>query len=351
MRTLLDTALGGSTGRRPPPSGRIDERQGDPAVTRRADRAAGRGGGPCELVWVDGPDAASFLQGLLTNDVAALAAGGACSALILDNKGHLRNADARRTATAPEAFTLVAAVGDGDPILALLDEYHFSEDVDIIGPEVFAAVTDRGRRSPRRRSPGADLVLPGEVPGPPTLSGVDAAGMLAAVGGLPEAPPEELEVLRIEAGVPRVGVDVGRGQPRPGGRPGGHRRLVRQGLLPRPGDGGPGRRTAVGSTAACGGCDLPAPDRRREPPSGSRGREVGVVTSSAVSPALRADRPGDDPGGGRGGRRRRRRRARGNGRRGRSSPLQNHCRVRSKNPRPDPSYTQMGSRFAATRAA
>jgi folate-binding protein YgfZ len=161
--------------------------------------------GACELVWVDGPDAASFLQGLLTNDVAALASGGSCPALILDNKGHIRGA-MRVARTGPEAFTLVAAVGDGATIVTLLDEYHFSEDVDIIGPEAFAAVTVTG--SVTQPVAGADLVLPGEIPGTTDAIGVDPAAILDAVGGAAGS-PEALEIARIEAGVPRVGVDVG----------------------------------------------------------------------------------------------------------------------------------------------
>ena len=238
--------------------------------------------GTCELVWVDGPDAASFLQGLLTNDVAALTAGGSCSALILDNKGHIRNA-MRVARTGPEAFTLVAAVGDGEPILALLDEYHFSEDVDIIGPEVFAAVTVVGPLAPPVA--GADLVLHGEIPGTTDVIGVDRTVITGAVGGATGS-AEELEILRIEAGVPRVGVDVG------------PTNLVQEAGL---------EATTVSFDKGCylgqetvarvayrgrvnrrlRGLTLPGPIT---PGAAVRlaGREVGVVTSSAVSPRFGA---------------------------------------------------------------
>jgi tRNA-modifying protein YgfZ len=238
--------------------------------------------GACDLVWVDGPDAASFLQGLLTNDVAGLEAGGSCPALLLDNKGHIRGA-MRVARTGPEAFTLVAARGDGDGIVALLDEYHFSEDVDIIGPEAFAAVTVAGALD--ATVTGADLVLPGEVPGTTDAIGVDAAGILAAVGGA-AGTPEELEVLRIEAGVPRVGIDVGPAN------------LVQEAGL---------EATTVSFDKGCylgqetvarvayrgrvnrrlRGLTLPGPIT---PGAAVRlaGREVGVVTSSAVSPRFGA---------------------------------------------------------------
>lgn len=238
--------------------------------------------GACELVWVDGPDAASFLQGLLTNDVAGLEAGGSCPALLLDSKGHIRVA-MRVARTGPEAFTLVAARGDGDAIAALLDEYHFSEDVDIIGPEVFAAVTVAGVLDVAVT--GADLVLPGDVPGTTDAIGVDAAAILDAVGGAAGS-PEELEVLRIEAGVPRVGIDVGPAN------------LVQEAGL---------EATTVSFEKGCylgqetvarvayrgrvnrrlRGLTLPAPIA---PGAAVRlaGREVGVVTSSVVSPRFGA---------------------------------------------------------------
>jgi folate-binding protein YgfZ len=238
--------------------------------------------GTYELVWVDGPDAASFLQGLLTNDVAALAAGQSCPALILDNKGHICGA-MRVVRTGPEAFTLVAAAGDGEAIVALLDEYHFSEDVDVIGPEAFAAVTVTG--SMTQPVSGADLVLPGEVPGTTDAIGVDPAPILGAVGGAAGS-HEELEVARIEAGVPRVGVDVGSAN------------LVQEAGL---------EATTVSFDKGCylgqetvarvayrgrvnrllRGLSMPGPVAPGAPVR-LAGRDVGVVTSSAVSPRFGA---------------------------------------------------------------
>lgn len=238
--------------------------------------------GSCELVWVEGPDAAGFLQGLLTNDVAALEAGGSCPALVLDSKGHIRGA-MRVVRTGPEAFTLVAAPADGEMLVTLLDEYHFSEDVDIIGPEAFAAVTVMGPVV--EPIAGADLVLRGEVPGTTDVIGVDPAAILAAVGGAAGS-RDELEIRRIEAGVPRVGVDVGSAN------------LVQEAGL---------EATSVSFEKGCylgqetvarvayrgrvnrrlRGLSLPGPVA---PGASVRlaGREVGVVTSSAVSPRFGA---------------------------------------------------------------
>ena len=159
--------------------------------------------GTCELAWVDGPDAEGFLQGLLTNDVAKLVPGGSCRALLLDNKGHI-HADMRVLRTAVQEFTLVTGVSHGDRLVQLLDEFHFSEDVDIIGPEQFACVTLTG--PVEATVLGADLVLPGLVPDTTDVIGVDADAIIAAVGAV-ALDKTALEARRIAAGVPLFGVD------------------------------------------------------------------------------------------------------------------------------------------------
>jgi tRNA-modifying protein YgfZ len=159
--------------------------------------------GTCDLVWVEGPDAEGFLQGLLTNDVAGLAVGASCRALLLDNKGHI-SADMRVVRTGPQDFTLVTGSGHSERLVALLDEYHFSEDVDVIGPEPFACVTfSDWDGSPMA---GADLVLPGLVPGTVDAIGVDAMPIIAASEAAPME-PGALEARRIAAGIPLFGVD------------------------------------------------------------------------------------------------------------------------------------------------
>jgi folate-binding protein YgfZ len=160
--------------------------------------------GTCAVIWVDGPDAASFLQGLLSNDVASLAAGGTCRALLLDAKGHVR-ADMRVARTAPDSFTIVADPEGGDGLAAVLDEYHFSEDVEIIGPEPAACVTVL---DPPATAPAlGDLVVPGLVPGTIDILGVDIAAVTAALEA-DVADGAVLETRRVEAGIGRFGVDI-----------------------------------------------------------------------------------------------------------------------------------------------
>ena len=159
--------------------------------------------GTCALVWVEGPDAIGFLQGLLSNDVAAAPVGSGLRALLLSDKGKLQ-ADVRAHRDADDAYTLVVAPAGGGALAAALERYHFSEDLELVGPVDAETLTVGGLET--LPAAGADLVLPGLAPGTWDLVGADARAMLAAAG-LPEAPAEALEVLRVEAGAGRFGQD------------------------------------------------------------------------------------------------------------------------------------------------
>jgi tRNA-modifying protein YgfZ len=158
----------------------------------------------CALLWVEGPDAASFLQGLVTSDVATLPAGGSAPALLLDAKGRIQ-VGLRCVRDGDTAFTLVTDAGAGDSLAAILARYHVSEDLDVLGPETSDLITVGGCDRPPAHT--ADVVLPGLVPGTWDLVVADARVAIAALG-LPEAPAEALTARRIEAGVPLVGVDT-----------------------------------------------------------------------------------------------------------------------------------------------
>ena len=170
-------------------------RAGAPAAVR----------GRAALIWVEGPDAGGFLHGLLTNDVAALAPRGSCAALLLDAKGHIQAAMRVRN-DGEGAYTLLVDAEAADAVAGLLERYHFSEDLEILGPEAVQVVTLTGDVA----VPGslAQIAVPGVLPGSRELVVDDAAAALAALG-VEEAPADALELARIAAGVPRVGVDTG----------------------------------------------------------------------------------------------------------------------------------------------
>ena len=158
--------------------------------------------GTATLVWVDGSDAAGFLQGLLSNDIEGLAGGSSCRTLFLDASGHIQ-VDLRAVRNGPDSFTLLTPPESGSALVELLTRYHFSEDVEVIGPEPVTTVTVIG---PVVGTTGADLTVPGDVPGTTVLVGDDADAMIAATGAT-ETSADMLERLRIATGVGRFGVD------------------------------------------------------------------------------------------------------------------------------------------------
>ena len=76
---------------------------------------------------VSGPDRASFLQGLLTNDIAALAAGRGCYAAYLTPQGRMI-ADLFVYELA-DLMLLTVPIGIKDSLIAKLDRLIFTEDV------------------------------------------------------------------------------------------------------------------------------------------------------------------------------------------------------------------------------
>ena len=238
--------------------------------------------GRAALVWVEGPDAAGFLQGLLSNEVAGLPPGAATRALLLDAKGHVQ-ADLRVRRDAADAFTLVLDPAAGDLVAELLDRYHFSEDLELIGPEEAETLTLPSASA--AVAAGADLVVPSILPGA-VEAVVDDPGAAVAALGLPEAPAGALEAARVAAGRGAGGRGHRPVHAGAGGRPGGRRRLLREGLLPRPGDRRP--RAVPGPRQPPP--PRPAPDGRAARRRGGRvllgAREVGRMTSAAEVPGI-----------------------------------------------------------------
>lgn len=159
--------------------------------------------GRAAVIWVEGPDAEGFLHGLLTQDIRALAVGDGAPALLLDERGHIV-ADLRVRRDGPDSFTLVLDPALAGQVAGLLDRHHFSEDLELLGPEASETVTVPAGAAGRI----AGSAVPGLVPGTAEVL-VDTAADAIRAAGMTEAPPEALEALRIERGAPRVGVDTG----------------------------------------------------------------------------------------------------------------------------------------------
>ena len=159
--------------------------------------------GRCGLGWVEGPDAASFLQGLVTCDIAGIGVGEGRIALVLDAKGHIVT-QLQIVRDAQMSFTLITTPAAIDQLIADLERFHFSEDLEIIGPEQSACITCRATDIP----PLDGLIAPGWIPGTIDLVTDDPASALSQIGRSP-SPADAVALVRILHGVPLAGVDTG----------------------------------------------------------------------------------------------------------------------------------------------
>jgi len=181
------------------------------------------------LVRAVGADRTTFLQGMLTSDVAALAPGAGCPALLLTIQGRV-TADVR-VAALPDAYVLDVDVRARAAFLAALEKLLIADDVELgAPPEPVALIGVDGAGVARvvpeaaRLAPWAHVALTldgvplhvqraSEVRGPGVVLHVPAPraaavwDALAARGARP-CGIEAVEARRIEVGVPRIGVDM-----------------------------------------------------------------------------------------------------------------------------------------------
>jgi folate-binding protein YgfZ len=189
-----------------------------------------------------GLDVAEFLQGQLTNDVEALAPGEGCYAALLDRKGHVQ-ADMRVLRTAAGAFPQTAPGPSGGSTEAgafwidtepeglevayrHLQAYKIGREVDLA--EVTAEWSILSLIGPRSAEVAGTPPLPEHACEELSVLGVDcvAAGTAGGIdliapradaerlraalleAGAAEVGAEAVEILRIEAGVPRLGAEM-----------------------------------------------------------------------------------------------------------------------------------------------
>ncbi len=155
-----------------------------------------------DVVTVHGPDAATYLQGQLSQDVVAMEAGDVAWSFVLQPQGKVA-AWARVDKAAPDRFRLDVDPGAGEALDARLRRFLLRTKADVeltVGSPVLAV---RGAE-----------VLDGVPCGWPGVVGSDVFDFdpTALPPDLPadavEAPVEELEALRIRAGVPAMGAEA-----------------------------------------------------------------------------------------------------------------------------------------------
>ena len=164
------------------------------------------------LLVVEGAEAAEYLQGQLTNDLEAIGPGEAAYSALLDRKGHMQ-ADMRvlRPGEGPELWLLLEPEGLA-AATRHLQMYKIGREVEVadasaeyallslIGPRAteIARATDAVSL---RTDSGVDLIVP-------TAERERVRDALLAAGAV-EVSAEAAEIVRIEAGRPRFGAEMG----------------------------------------------------------------------------------------------------------------------------------------------
>ena len=144
---------------------------------------------PREFVAVRGPDAASYLQAMLSNDVEALGPGESCEALLLTPKARVI-APLGVLRRGAEDFLLLTEPGLGDRVVGTLLRSRFAAKCEIAREEHSSIVVFGGADGIPNRDYGAPAVEVLDVDLEPTVG------------------EDELELLRISAGTPRFGREI-----------------------------------------------------------------------------------------------------------------------------------------------
>jgi len=142
-----------------------------------------------DFVGVRGPDAASYLQAMVSNDVEALDVGGSCEALLLTAKARVM-APLVVLRRGVDDFLVLKEEGLGERVRSTLLRSRFAAKCEI-------AVEDH-----------TSSVVLGGGDGIPTMDyGVPAAEVLDEAVE-PSVDDAELELLRVRAGTPRFGREI-----------------------------------------------------------------------------------------------------------------------------------------------
>src|SRR5882757_2721949 len=180
------------------------------------------------VIAVTGPDGAEYLQGQVTNDVEALQVGEGQYAALLDRKGKMQ-ADLRILRVGAEEIQVDLEPAPKDQALRHLTMYSVGRDVAV------ADATEKGALlaliGPRAAEIAAAPPLPEFANESTTVAGIEALAvgtrdgidlfcaaadrdrLLAALteAGAVEVTPEAVEIIRVEAGVPRFGAEMDAG--------------------------------------------------------------------------------------------------------------------------------------------
>ncbi|MFY9488778.1 MAG: folate-binding protein [Solirubrobacterales bacterium] len=178
-----------------------------------------------------GPGAAQFLQGQVTNDVEKLETGDGTYAMLLSPKGKVR-ADMRILRSSDERLLVITAASSLPTVAQMINTFKIGFDfevadnaglvalVSIVGPRADAVLSDLiDQGVPPRNVENTSAMVSrsgASVRAIRSLLGIDLLGETAAIeafverleaSGVPSAPAEAVEIVRVEHGIPVFGLD------------------------------------------------------------------------------------------------------------------------------------------------
>ncbi len=159
-----------------------------------------------DVVRVAGPEAVSYLQGQVSQDVEGLAVGATAWTFVLQPAGKV-DAWGRLTRTGDDEVVLDVDGGHGEAVAARLRRFllRTKADVDLLAWQA-VAVRGPGADEFAAGAVGAELAVPAGWPG---VEGVDLLGPdVTLPAGVPPAGIPAFESLRIRTGVPALGREL-----------------------------------------------------------------------------------------------------------------------------------------------
>src|SRR3954447_25752259 len=176
---------------------------------------------------VTGGEAAEYLQGQLTNDIETIEAGGGLYAALLDRKGHMQG-DMRVLRPGEGSDLLLDTEPEAlEAVRRHLGTYKIGRNVNVV--DVTAERAILSLIGPRAVEIAGSAALPESSCEEVTIAGTQVLAVGTAAGidlifeteardhvidallaaGAAEVSPEAVEILRIEAGRPRFGAEMG----------------------------------------------------------------------------------------------------------------------------------------------
>ena len=162
---------------------------------------------PRDAVLVTGDDAATYLQGQISQDVEAVAPGASAWSLVLAPQGKV-DAWFRLTRGTGDSFVLDVDPGFGETLVARLERFRLRVDVSFEHLAGWRMLVVRGPRATEAWLDTIDAEVRAAVDWP-GFDGIDLLGPdIALPPGLPTDGAGDLEVARIRAGWPAMGHEL-----------------------------------------------------------------------------------------------------------------------------------------------